>query len=61
MAKRVIDQAAERFCEDFEEMEALVVQADEMRAKQVNGDFEEETCLRDVFPRTEGEIRVLLS
>ena len=38
-----------------------VVQADETRMAQVNGDMEDEVLLRDVFPRTSDEIRVLLS
>ncbi|KXT01723.1 hypothetical protein AC578_2758 [Pseudocercospora eumusae] len=61
LARRIIEQAAEKFCEDFEHIERLVIQSDELRAKQVNGDFEEEVWLREVFPRTEDEIRVLLS
>ncbi|EME81168.1 uncharacterized protein MYCFIDRAFT_63138 [Pseudocercospora fijiensis CIRAD86] len=61
LARRVIEQAAEQFCEDFEEIEAMIIQSDELHAKQVNGDFEEEVWLREVFPRTQDEIRVLLS
>ncbi|KAK4539562.1 hypothetical protein LTR36_010839 [Oleoguttula mirabilis] len=61
LARRVIEQGAEQFCEDFEEIEGLIVQADEMRAAQINGEVEEEVFLRDVFPRTGDEIRVLLS
>ncbi|CAK4034292.1 Conserved oligomeric Golgi complex subunit 6 [Lecanosticta acicola] len=63
VARRVIEHAAERFCEDFEEIERLIIQADEVRGKQVNGgvDEEHEVWLRECFPRTEGEIRVLLS
>ena len=61
LARRSIETAAERFCEDFEEVETLIVKADEMRAGQVNGDVEEEVWLREVFPRTGDEIRVLLS
>ncbi|KAK4498615.1 hypothetical protein PRZ48_011274 [Zasmidium cellare] len=61
LGRRVIEQAAERFCEDFEELEALIVQADEVRQQQVNGDVEEEVWLRECFPRTGDEIRVLLS
>ncbi|KAK5115215.1 hypothetical protein LTR85_009973 [Meristemomyces frigidus] len=61
LSRRIIENAAERFCEDFEEIEGLLVQADEMRAAQVNGEVEEEVFLRDVFPRTGDEIRVLLS
>ena len=61
LARRVIEEAAELFCEDFNEIETLVIQADEVKMKQVNGDVEEEVWLREVFPRTEDEIRVLLS
>ncbi|EMC95960.1 hypothetical protein BAUCODRAFT_34721 [Baudoinia panamericana UAMH 10762] len=65
LARRIVETAAERFCEDFEEMEQLIVEADEVRAKQVNGEAgtedEEEVWLREVFPRTGDEIRVLLS
>lgn len=61
LGRRVIERASERFCEDFEELEALFVQADELRQKQVNGEVEEEVWLRECFPRTGDEIRVLLS
>lgn len=63
VARRVIEYAAEKFCEDFEELEKLIIQADEVRGRQVNGEVEEEqeVWLRECFPRTEGEIRVLLS
>ncbi|KAK0968145.1 Golgi transport complex subunit 6 [Friedmanniomyces endolithicus] len=62
LARRVIEHASESFCEDFEQIEDLVVQSDEARAAQVNGGVEEEDVwLRDVFPRTGDEIRVLLS
>lgn len=63
MVRRVIEKAAERFVEDFEAMERLIVRADEVREKMVNGEKEDddEVWLREVFPRTEDEIRVLLS
>ena len=61
LARRTIENAAERFCEDFEEVEGLIVRADEIRAGQINGEMEEEVWLREVFPRTGDEIRVLLS
>ncbi|TKA83121.1 hypothetical protein B0A55_00900 [Friedmanniomyces simplex] len=61
LARRIIEHAAESFCEDFEEVEGLIVQGDEARAAQMNGGVEEEVWLRDVFPRTGEEIRVLLS
>lgn len=61
LGRRVIEQAAEKFCEDFEELEALIVQADELRQRQVNGEVGEDIWLRECFPRTGDEIRVLLS
>ncbi|USW56219.1 Putative oligomeric Golgi complex subunit 6 protein [Septoria linicola] len=61
LARRIIEEAAESFCDDFLNIETLVVQADELRMKQVNGDVEDEVWLREIFPRTEDEIRVLLS
>ncbi|EGP86844.1 unnamed protein product [Zymoseptoria tritici ST99CH_1A5] len=62
LVRRIVDQAAERFCEDFEGIEELIIQADEARSKQVNGEQgEDEVWLREIFPRTEDEIRVLLS
>lgn len=60
-ARQVIENAAEKFCEDFEQVEELIVAADEKRLGLVNGELQEEVVLRDVFPRTGGEIRVLLS
>jgi conserved oligomeric Golgi complex subunit 6 len=61
LMRRVVEAAAERFCDDFEEVEGLVIKADEMRAGLGNGEGKEETWLREVFPRTGDEIRVLLS
>ena len=61
LARRIIENASEHFCEDFEEIEGIILQADEIRAGQVNGEMEDEVWLRDVFPRTGDEIRVLLS
>lgn len=62
LARRIVEQAAERFCEDFEEMEEVIRKADEDREGQVNGtEAQDEVWLREVFPRTGDEIRVLLS
>lgn len=61
LARIVIEQAAELFCEDFEIIESLVIEADDLRSKQTNGDFDEDVWLREAFPRTSNEIRVLLS
>jgi hypothetical protein len=59
IVRGVVEEAAERFCETFEEIEGRVLEGDEDI-----GDVDEDSdvvLLRDVFPRTAGEIRVLLS
>ncbi|GAB7360819.1 hypothetical protein MBLNU230_g0806t1 [Neophaeotheca triangularis] len=63
LVRRVCENAAERFCEDFEEIEGLIVQADEVRERAEDDDEGEDGAgsLRNVFPRTGDEIRVLLS
>lgn len=75
LAREVTERAAERFCDEFERAERLLVLADELvdEAEAANGtgtsDDEDEnedeetvpTRLRDLFPRTSAEIRVLLS
>lgn len=65
IVRGAVEEAAERFCETFEEIEGRVLEGD--KADDGNGDHEEggvedgEILLRDVFPRTASEIRVLLS
>ncbi|KAI8627563.1 oligomeric complex COG6 [Xylariaceae sp. FL1651] len=63
LAREVTEEAAERFYADFEHVEELLILADELRekrsGKQDKG--EEGPSLRALFPRTTGEIRVLLS
>jgi hypothetical protein len=54
LARRVTEEAAERFCAKFEELEERLDTMDDE-----NGFAEE--GLRAVFPRTTAEIRVLLS
>ncbi|OTA95973.1 hypothetical protein M434DRAFT_393270 [Hypoxylon sp. CO27-5] len=66
LAREVTEEAAERFCVDFEHVEELLVAADELaeeeRGSQAGGgEGEELPSLRALFPRTTGEIRVLLS
>lgn len=62
LAREVTEEAAERFCTDFEHVEELFTLADELREKEQGGDGEDqEPGLRALFPRTTGEIRVLLS
>ncbi|KAI0148519.1 oligomeric complex COG6 [Xylariaceae sp. FL1272] len=57
----VTEQAAEQFCEDFEHIEELLTLADELLESQGNKEDEDRPSLRALFPRTIGEIRVLLS
>ncbi|PYH38737.1 Golgi transport complex subunit COG6 [Aspergillus neoniger CBS 115656] len=62
--KSVTEDAVEAFCRDFEFVEGMVIAADnEARGGVVDGDEgeEEKGGLRRLFPRTTGEIRVLLS
>lgn len=62
MIQEVTDEAADRFCEDFEFVETKILAVDEMR--DVDEEAEEEgegRSFRELFPRTSAEIRVLLS
>jgi hypothetical protein len=62
LAREITEEAAEKFCDDFELVEDKLISADEMLGE----DYDEESLpttqpLRSLFPRTSGEIRVLLS
>ncbi|ORY01350.1 oligomeric Golgi complex subunit 6 [Clohesyomyces aquaticus] len=60
----VTEEAAGRFCEDFEFVESKIMAVDELlRDEEEDEDEDEEPRqgLREMFPRTGGEIRVLLS
>lgn len=65
LAREVTEEAAERFCDEFETVETVVLAVDALATDSVNGlqeeYHEEHARLRDVFPRTTQEIRVLLS
>ena len=67
LAQEITADAAERFCEDFEFVEGKLSAVDEFREGDENGEMEEMegkgqvVSLRSLFPRTSGEIRVLLS
>jgi len=59
LAQDITEEAAEKFSEDFEFVENNIIEADESTE---NMDEENAPPLfRDLFPRTSGEIRVLLS
>lgn len=61
VVRSVVEEAAERFCGVFEGVEGRVLEGDEMEEGDGEEDVEEGVRLREVFPRTGGEIRVLLS
>ena len=62
MARDITEQAAERFCVDFEHVEGLLMLADELAEPESEPSERTEIhSLRAIFPRTTGEIRVLLS
>ena len=68
LSQEMTADAAERFCEDFEFVEGKLTAVDEMRRNAVREGVEgiekeeqELVSLRSLFPRTSGEIRVLLS
>ena len=58
LARQVTEEAAERFCNDFEILERVI---DDLDESQGGKDESGEPELRSVFPRTCAEIRVLLS
>jgi len=58
MARQITEEAAEQFCNDFEQLEEVITEGD---GESVNSEEEEDQGLRSVFPRTTAEIRVLLS
>lgn len=60
LAREITEEAAERFCDDFEQVEDKLIAADEIWERQERSEDEEEP-LKALFPRTSGEIRVLLS
>ena len=65
MAQEITADAVERFCEDFEFVEGRLAAVDDLRGGSEDEDGREDgkgvVQLRGLFPRTSGEIRVLLS
>jgi len=61
MIQDITEEAAASFCEDFEVVESKMIAADDLTYDEDKEDEEQEPGLRDLFPRTSGEIRVLLS
>ncbi|OJD32690.1 component of oligomeric golgi complex 6 [Diplodia corticola] len=61
MVQAITEAAAEQFCEDFEFVEDRILAADELRVVENGAEEAPAPSLRELFPRTSGEIRVLLS
>jgi conserved oligomeric Golgi complex subunit 6 len=67
IAREVVEGAAQRFVLEFEDVEERIVAVDELQRREWadEGDNEEEDeerlGVRDLFPRTSAEIKVLLS
>ncbi|KAL8378316.1 hypothetical protein RB599_008222 [Gaeumannomyces hyphopodioides] len=71
LARRITEDAAERFCVDFEHVEDMLISADELAEQErlaegrAGDEYDDDNDglqnLRSTFPRTTGEIRVLLS
>lgn len=59
LAAEITEEAAEKFCTDFEHVEEMLALADELEGQEDGA--EGTRSLRELFPRTSGEIRVLLS
>lgn len=60
LVREITEEAADRFCEDFERAEEKLAAADEIW-EELGEEQATEEPLRALFPRTSGEIRVLLS
>ena len=64
LIREITEKAADRFCEDFETVEEKIVAADKIMEPPADLEDDEEVehrGLRALFPRTSGEIRVLLT
>ncbi|KAI9708305.1 MAG: Golgi transport complex subunit 6 [Bogoriella megaspora] len=67
LAQAITDEAAARFCDDFEMVESKILAVDELSAgddeegNDDDGEKNKHTELRDLFPRTVAEVNVLLS
>lgn len=61
IVQEITEEAAGRFCEDFEFVESKMLAADDLLYQEESEEVEPPPALRELFPRTSGEIRVLLS
>ncbi|EDN92094.1 hypothetical protein SS1G_07956 [Sclerotinia sclerotiorum 1980 UF-70] len=61
LVRQITEEAAEKFCDDFEKVEERLMKADEEREESLDEKDGEPHHVRALYPRTGGEIRVLLS
>jgi conserved oligomeric Golgi complex subunit 6 len=62
MAEEATAEAARQFCDDFEHVEELITRVDELAQEGArDSDDHDQRLLREMFPRTSNEIRVLLA
>jgi hypothetical protein len=62
LAREITEEAADRFCEDFEHVEEKLITADELWERKQDAESLANTQpLRNLFPRTSAEVRVLVS
>lgn len=61
LVRQITEEAAEKFCDDFERVEERLMEVDEVLRESLDEEDGEREFLRVLYPRTGGEIRVLLS
>ncbi|KEF62866.1 uncharacterized protein A1O9_00839 [Exophiala aquamarina CBS 119918] len=61
LAKDVVAEAVERFCVEFDELEALLEMVDDKAENSADDNDAAVASIRDLYPRTGAEVRALLS
>lgn len=64
LARKITEEAAKRFCDDFEQVEEILMYADKIAEEELEKkgkELPDQQRLRGLFPRTSAEITVLLS
>jgi conserved oligomeric Golgi complex subunit 6 len=60
-AKQILEDAVDRFCAEFDELEMMITSLDNESVNGASEDDAENVRLRDLYPRTSSEVRALLS
>ncbi|KAL5597055.1 hypothetical protein BROUX41_006278 [Berkeleyomyces rouxiae] len=61
LSRQITEDAAERFCREFEQLEDVLLADEELYVAGLEDDNTTSEPFKHLFPRTAGEIRVLLS